>query len=159
MQMTSSSPAYLLPGPSSTTVSKSTLIKHTLPPSSTVPATLPSVHHVAHHQIQHPLHRPSISSHHSHQQFSRTPSNNDTFHSLTVANTNNGNSLLMTNNNNNNSNTPSLLTNNNGDDNSGGSGSGGHSLSHSMESINNIGFTDDEVSKIKYARFLLLTNN
>ncbi len=137
--MTSSSPAYLLPGPSSTTVSKSTLIKHTLPPSSTVPATL---HHVAHHQIQHPLHRPSIPSHHSHPQFSRTTSNNDTFHSLTVANTNNGNSLLMTNNNNN-SNTPSLLTTNNGDDNS---GSGGHSLSHSMESINNIGFTDDEVS-------------
>jgi hypothetical protein len=40
------------------------------------------------------------------------------------------------------------LTNNNGDD-SGGSGSGGHSLSQSMESINNIGLADDEVSEAK----------
>jgi hypothetical protein len=54
----------------------------------------------------------------------------------------------MTNNNNNN-NTSSMMTNNNGDDNGGGGGSSGHSLSQSMESINNIGLTDDEVSETK----------
>ncbi|CAF4296417.1 unnamed protein product, partial [Rotaria magnacalcarata] len=70
---------------------------------------------------------------------------NDSFHSLTVTNLNNGNSLnsnnnpsvLTTNNNNNNNN------NNHNDDISGSLN--GHSLSQSMESINNIGLQDDEV--------------
>jgi hypothetical protein len=42
-----------------------------------------------------------------------------------------------------------VLTTNNGDDSGGGGGSSGHSLSQSMESINNIGLTDDEVSETK----------
>ncbi len=143
MQMASSSAAYLLPGPSSSIGSKSTLIKQTLPPP---PSTaIHSVHNVAQHQLQYPIHRSSASSH-SHQPYSRTTPSGDTFHSLTVANTNNGTSLLMTNNNNN---TSSMMTNNNGDDNGGGGGSSGHSLSQSMESINNIGLTDDEVSETK----------
>jgi hypothetical protein len=148
MQMASSSSAYLLPGSSSSLGSKSTLIKQTLLPPP-LPPPLQSVHHVPHHQVQHSFHRSSPSSH-SHQQFLRTTPNSDTFHSLTVTNTNNGNSLLTTNNNNNNN--TSVLTNNNGDD-SGGSGSGGHSLSQSMESINNIGLTDDEVSENKNGKF------
>jgi hypothetical protein len=156
MQMASSSTPYLLPGSSPAIGSKSTLIKQTFPPpsSATVPMpTFQSAHHVTHHQLQHPLHRsPALS--YSHQQFSRMTPNSDTFHSLTVTNTNNGTSLLTTNNNinNNNNNTSSVLTNNNGDDSGGGgggSGSGGHSLSQSMESINNIGLADDEVSEAK----------
>ncbi|UJR31183.1 hypothetical protein I4U23_018690 [Adineta vaga] len=135
MQMTTSSTAYLLPGPSSTIGSKSPLIKQMLP---TAPATLHSVSNVAHHQVQLPLHRSSISSH-SHQQFSRPTSNTDTFHSLTVPHTNNVNSLLTVT-------TTSNNNPNNIEENGGGSGSSGHSLSQSMESINNIGFTDDEVS-------------
>jgi hypothetical protein len=68
--------------------------------------------------------------------------------------------LLITNNNNNN--TSSMLTSNNNDDGGGGGGGGGssgHSLSQSMESINNIGLTDDEVSKNKNARFQLPTDD
>jgi hypothetical protein len=58
--------------------------------------------------------------------------------------------LTTNNNNNNNNNNTSVLTTNNGDDNGGGGGSSsGHSLSQSMESINNIGLTDDEVSETK----------
>ncbi len=69
-----------------------------------------------------------------HQQYHRPmmksiPTSN-TFHSLTVPNMNNNNSSL-------------ILTTNNHDDSSGGSN--GHSLSQSMESINNIGLPDDEV--------------
>lgn len=142
MQMASSSSTYFLPGPSPSMGSKSTLIKQTLPPPPPSMTAIHSVHHVAQHQIQHPIHRSSASSH-SHQPFLRTTPNGDTLHSLTVSNTNNGTSLLTTNNNNN---TSSVLTSNNGDDNGGGGGSGGPSLSQSMESINNIGLTDDEVS-------------
>ncbi len=146
--MASSSSTYFLPGPSSSIGSKSTLIKQTLPPPPP-PTAIHSVHHFAQHQLQHPIHRSSASSH-SHQPFSRTTPSGDTFHSLTVTNTNNGTSLLTTNNNNNNNNT-SVLTTNNGDDSGGGGGGGssGHSLSQSMESINNIGLTDDEVSETK----------
>lgn len=152
MQMASSSSAYLLPAPSSSISSKSTLIKQTLPPPPPPITAIHSVHHVAQHQLQHPIHRSSASTH-SHQPFLRTTTpNNDTFHSLTVSNPNGGTSLLTTNNNNNNNcnnnnNTSSVLTTNNSDDNS---GSGGHSLSQSMESINNIGLTDDEVSRKKH---------
>ncbi|CAF4298071.1 unnamed protein product, partial [Rotaria magnacalcarata] len=69
---------------------------------------------------------------------------NDSFHSLTVTNLNNGNSLNSNNN-------PSVLTTNNNNNNNNNhnddiSGSlNGHSLSQSMESINNIGLQDDEV--------------
>ncbi|CAF1659477.1 unnamed protein product, partial [Adineta ricciae] len=154
--MTTSSPAYLLPGPSPTIDSKSPLIKQMIPTGApaamTVPATaLHSLHNFAHHQIQFPLHRSSISSH-SHQQLSRTTPTTDTFHSLTIPNPSNSNSLLTTvptNNNNNNNNNitnnaSSVFPTNNLEENGGGSGSSGHSLSQSMESINNIGFTDDE---------------
>jgi len=149
MQMASSSSPYLLPGPSSSIGSKSTLIKQTLPPPGPLATALHSIHQVSHHQLQHPLHRSSVPSH-FHQQFSRTTPSNDTFHSLTVTNTNNGTSQSTTNNNNNNNNTSSTLTPNTSDDSAGsggGGGSGGHSLSQSMESINNIGLTDDEVSR------------
>ncbi|CAF1064682.1 unnamed protein product [Rotaria sp. Silwood1] len=139
MQMASSSAAYLLPGPSSSPIgAKAALIKQILPKSSQITGS--TTLHSVHPQLQYPLHRSSASN----QQFSRITSNVDTLHSLTVTNTNNGTSLLMTNNNHNtNNNTSSMLTTNNGDD-SGGGGSGGHSLSQSMESINNIGLTDDE---------------
>jgi hypothetical protein len=70
------------------------------------------------HQFQHPS--PVLS--HSHQQIVQSIPVNDTFNSLTVPNIKNG------------------TTNN---DDSGGSN--GHSLSQSMESINNIGLIDDEV--------------
>ncbi|CAM2698854.1 unnamed protein product [Rotaria socialis] len=139
MQMASSA-AYLLPEPSSSIGTKSAMIKQTLtkPPQATGSATLHSVHHVASHQIPYPFQRSSASAN-SYQQFSRIPSNGDTLHSLVTANTNNAASLLTTHNNN----TSSVLSTNNGDD-SGGGGSSGHSLSQSMESINNIGLTDDE---------------
>jgi hypothetical protein len=163
MQMASSSAPYLLPGTSPSIGSKSTLIKQTLPPPVTV-STPPfhSAHHVAHHHLQHPFHRTAALSH-AHQQFSRITPNNDTFHSLTVTNTNNGTSLLTTNNNNNNNNnTSSVLTTNNGDDSSGGGGGGGgssgHSLSQSMESINNIGLIDDEVRKEQEYNFIFTTD-
>ena len=162
MQMASSSAAYLLPGPSPLIGSKSTLIKQALPPpmpsSST---TIHPVHHIAQHQLPHPTYRSSASSH-SHQPYSRIIPSGDAFHSLTVTtNTSNSSALLTANNNNNNNNntsnnnnnnTSSVLTsnNNNNDDSCGGGGGGGssgHSLSQSMESINNIGLTDDEVSK------------
>jgi hypothetical protein len=55
-----------------------------------------------------------------------------------------------------------MLISNNNDDGGGGGGGGGssgHSLSQSMESINNIGLTDDEVSKNKNARFQLPTDD
>ncbi|CAF1524425.1 unnamed protein product [Adineta steineri] len=134
--MASSPSTYFLPGPQSTSSllgSKSILIKQSPPPM------IHSVHHQQQHQqqFQHPLHRPFISSH-SHQQIMKSIPNNDTFHPLTVTNSNNGTSLITANHNNNNNN------NNNNDDNS-GSGSNGHSLSQSMESINNIGLPDDEV--------------
>ncbi|CAF3162412.1 unnamed protein product [Rotaria sp. Silwood2] len=154
MQMASSSAAYLLPGSSSSSSigAKTTFIKQLLPkPSQTTgSATLHSVHP----QLQYPFHRSSASN----QQFSRIAPHVDTLHSLTVNNTNNGTSLLTTNNNHNtNNNTSSVLTTNNGDDSGGGGGggggSGGHSLSQSMESINNIGLTDDEVSKKKCKKF------
>ncbi len=164
--MASSSAAYLLPGPSPLIGSKSTLIKQALPPTmpssstTTIPTAIHSVHHIAQHQLHHPTHRSSASSH-SHQPYSRITPNGDTFHSLTVTtNTSNNSALLTANNNNNNNNgsnnnnnnnTSSMLTSNNNDDSSGGGGGGssGHSLSQSMESINNIGLTDDEVSKTK----------
>jgi hypothetical protein len=113
--MASSPSTFLLPG-SSSLGSKSILMKQ----------SPPTLFHAIHHQYQHPFHRPSISSH-SHQQMMKSIPNNDTFHPLTVPNTNNG---------------TSLLTNNNDDN---GSVSNGHSLSQSMESINNIGLPDDEV--------------
>ncbi len=166
MQMASSSAAYLLPGPSPLIGSKSTLIKQTLPPptppqpsTTTTPTSIHSVHHIAQHQFHHPTHRSSASLH-SHQPYSRTTPTGDTFHSLTVTNTNNSSPLLITNNNNNN--TSSMLISNNNDDGGGGGGGGGssgHSLSQSMESINNIGLTDDEVSKNKNARFQLPTDD
>jgi hypothetical protein len=135
MQMTTAPAAYLLPGPPPTIGSKSPLIKQMLP-AGTVPASL--------HPVQLPLHRPPIPSH-PHHQFSRpAPNTADAFHSLTVTNPNNGNSLLTTSAN---SNPSSAFGTNNAEENSGSSGSGGHSLSQSMESINNIGFTDDEVRK------------
>ncbi len=149
MQMASSSSAYLLPGPSSSIGSQSALIKQTLQPPQPPTTAIHSVHHVAQHQLQYPIHRSSASSH-SHQPFLRTTPSGDTFHSLTVTNTNNSSPLLITNNNNNN--TSSMLTSNNNDDGGGGGGGGGssgHSLSQSMESINNIGLTDDEVSETK----------
>jgi len=103
--MASSPSTYLLPGPSSTVIgSKSILIKQ----------SSPTMFHPVHRQY----HRPS------HQQIVNSIPSNDTFHSLTVANINNGN-------------------NNNKEDSN--SGSNGHSLSQSMESINNIGLPDDEV--------------
>lgn len=147
--MASSSPAYLLPGPAPSIGSKSTLIKANFPPHPT--AAIQSVHHMAQHQLHHPIHRPSASLH-SHQPYSRTAPNGDIFHSLTIANTGNGAALLTTNHNNNNNtpasnnSSPTVLTTINTDDNSGGGGSSGHSLSQSMESINNIGLSDDEVS-------------
>jgi hypothetical protein len=143
MQMASSSAAYLLPGSTSSIGSKSTLMKQTLPPPLTA---MHSVHQVAQHQLQHPIHRSSASSH-SHQPFSRTIPSGDTFHSLTVPNNNNNSTSLLTTNANHTNNTSSVLTSNNSDDN--GGGSSGHSLSQSMESINNIGLTDDEVSTTK----------
>ena len=150
MQMASSSSAYFLPGPSPSIGSKSTLIKGNFPPPPT--GAIQSVHHIAQHQLHHhPIHRPSASLH-SHQPYSRTAPNGDIFHSLTVANTGNGAALLTTNNNNNNNppannhSAPTVLTTINTDDNGGGGGSSGHSLSQSMESINNIGLSDDEVS-------------
>jgi hypothetical protein len=118
--MASSSSTYLLPGPSSTIIgSKSILIKQ----------SPPTILHPVHHQF----HPPSLSSH-SHQQIVKSIPSNDTFHSLTVMNPNNG-------------------TNTNEDN--GSSGSNGHSLSQSMESINNIGLTDDEVRQRYYNLFLL----
>jgi hypothetical protein len=123
--MASSSSTYLLPGPSSTVIgSKSILIKQ----------SSPTVFHPVRHQFPYPLHRPPVSSH-SHQQIVKSIPANDTFHT----NTNNG---------------TSLLTSNNNDDSSGGGGSNGHSLSQSMESINNIGLTDDEVRQ-RYVSYCL----
>ena len=143
MQMASSSAAYLLPGPSSAMGTKAALMKQTLIPP-------PPNMHTAQHQIPHPMHRSPVSLH-SHHQFSRTTPNGDTFHSLAVTNNNNNNgtSLLPTNNHNNSS---SILTTNTTDDSGGGGGGGssGHSLSQSMESINNIGLTDDEVRRKEY---------
>jgi hypothetical protein len=69
-------------------------------------------------QFPHPHHRPPVLSH-SHQQIIKSIPANDTFHSLTANNTNHDDS----------------------------GGSNGHSLSQSMESINNIGLTDDEVKE------------
>ena len=169
MQMASSSAAYLLPGPSPSIGVKSTLIKPTFPPLPPPPPTaIQSVHHFAQqHHFHHPIHRSSASLH-SHQPYSRPPPNGDIFPSLTtVAGTGNGATLLTTNNTNinNNSSTPNVLTTINTDDNvvrsgsngGGSGGSSGHSLSQSMESINNIGLSDDEVSTRKsiYARFHL----
>ena len=125
--MASSSSTYLLPGSSSSSSligSQSLLIKQS------PPAIL--------HQFQH---RPSYSSH-SHQQMVKSIPTSDTFHALTVTNNNNRTTLLATNNNN----TSSLLIASHHDDNNGGSN--GHSLSQSMESINNIGLPDDEVRQI-----------
>lgn len=146
--MTSSTSTYLLPEPSSLIGSKSILIKQ----------TSPTIMHPVHHQFQHPLHRPPPSFPvltHSHQQMIKSMPTNDTFHSLTVANINNGNSLLTTNS----SNTSTVLTtttnnntnssnpnNNNSDELS--NGLNGHSLSQSMESINNVGLQDDEVNNL-----------
>lgn len=105
--MASPSSTYLLPGTSSAIIgSKSILINQS--PS-------PTMFHPIHHQF----HRPS-----PHQQIVKNIPSHDTFHSLTVTNTQNN-------------------TNNNED--SGSNGSNGHSLSQSMESINNIGLNDDEV--------------
>lgn len=147
--MTSSSAAYLLTAPQSSIGTKSTVIKQTLPKplQATGSATLHSVHHAASHQLQYPFQRSSTSTN-SHQQFSKMAPNGDTFQSLTPTSNNNA-TLLVTNNQHNvSNNTSSALTVNNNDDSGGGggSGSGGHSLSQSMESINNIGLSDDEVS-------------
>ena len=133
--MAASTSSYLLPG-SPPIGSKSVLIKQTPPP--------PPTFHPIPHQFQHPFHRPPMSSH-IHQQYLKSIPNGDTFHSLTVTNTNNGSSLLTTNNNNNN--LSSVLTTNNNDDNNIGGG-----LSQSMESINNIGLTDDEVIRLIFFR-------
>jgi hypothetical protein len=114
--MAASSSTYFLPGPSSSLInSKSLLIKQSPPP----------ILHPIHQQFQHPLHRPFVPSNPM-----KSIPNSDTYH---------GTSLLTTNNNN----TSSILTTNYNDDSSGGSN--GHSLSQSMESINNIGSPDDEV--------------
>ncbi|CAF2523275.1 unnamed protein product [Rotaria sp. Silwood2] len=127
--MTSSSSTYLLSDPTTSLIgSKSILIKQ----------SSPTMFHSVQHQFQHPLHRPPLPLH-SHQQIVKSIPANDTFHSLTVPNINNGNSLLTTNNNNG----SSVLTTNNNDEISGSLN--GHSLSQSMESINNIGLQDDEV--------------
>lgn len=152
MQMASSSAGYLLAGPPPSMGSKAALMKQTLPPLPPPPTAIQSVHHLAQHQLHHPMHRSSASSH-SHQPYSRTTPSGDIFHSLASANGSNGAALLTTNNNNNNNSTSATLTTINSDD--GGGGSSGHSLSQSMESINNIGLTDDEVSKNKYTRFPL----
>ncbi|CAF2975959.1 unnamed protein product [Rotaria sp. Silwood2] len=126
--MTSSSSTYLLSDPTTSLIgSKSILIKQ----------SSPTMFHSVQHQFQHPLHRPPLPLH-SHQQIVKSIPANDTFHSLTVPNINNGNSLLTTNNNNG----SSVLTTNNNDEISGSLN--GHSLSQSMESINNIGLQDDE---------------
>ena len=133
MHMASSSPAYLLPGPASSIGSKSSLIKQNLPASSgPLPAAFHSVHHLSHPQLAQPFHRTSMSTH-LNQHMSRAPPSNDASHSLIASHPANANALLTT---------------NNGDDGGGGgSGSSGHSLSQSMESINNIGLADDEVGK------------
>ncbi|CAF2048642.1 unnamed protein product [Rotaria magnacalcarata] len=155
MQMASSSATYLLPEPSSSIGTKSAMIKQTLTrsPQATGSATLHSVHHVASHQIPYPFQRSSAPAN-SYQQFSRIPSNGDTLHSLTTTNTNNAASLSTTHNNS----TSSVMPTNNGDDSGGGGGGGGssgHSLSQSMESINNIGLTDDELSEFCFAAVAL----
>ena len=129
MHMASSSPAYLLPAPGSSMGSKSALIKQNLPSSGPLPAAFHSVHHLSHPPLAQPFHRTSMSSH-LNQHMSRATSSNDASHSLTASHPANANALLTT---------------NNGDDS--GGGSSGHSLSQSMESINNIGLTDDEVGK------------
>ena len=129
--MASSSPAYLLPGPASSLGSKSTLMKQNLPASGPIPAAFHSVHHLSHPQLAQPFHRTAMSNH-LNQHMSRAAPSNDASHSLTASHAGNANTLLTT---------------NNGDDTGGGSGSSGHSLSQSMESINNIGLTDDEVGK------------
>ncbi|CAF1323631.1 unnamed protein product [Rotaria magnacalcarata] len=138
--MTSSTSAYLLPEPSSSLLgAKSILIKQ----------SSPAMLHPLHHQFQHSFHRPppslpSYAHHHHQQQMMKSMPTNDSFHSLTVTNLNNGNSLNSNNN-------PSVLTTNNNNNNNNNhnddiSGSlNGHSLSQSMESINNIGLQDDEV--------------
>ena len=135
--MTSSSPTYFLPEPSSPLIgAKPILLKQS--PSTIV------------HPVQHPsqlsFHHPSIPSN-PHQQIVKSISNSDTLRSLAAMNTNNGTSLLTTNNKNPNHNTSSLsssvLTTNNTNDI--GNGLNGHSLSQSMESVNNIGLQDDEV--------------
>ena len=155
MQMTTPSSAYILPGPIPSLNAKSTLMKQTLlPPPPPLPPSSAAIHAIHHHAAQHPLHR-SPATLQSHPAYSRITSNGDTFQPLTIASTNNGTSLLTTNhNNNNNNNTSTVLTSNINDDNSGGNsstsgGSSGHSLSQSMESINNIGLTDDEVRTMK----------
>jgi hypothetical protein len=130
--MASSSLPYLLPGSSPTIGSKSVFIKQSPPPP---------IFHPIPHQFQHPYHRPPIPSH-IHQHYSKSIPNGDTFHPLTVNSDNNGNTLLTTNNNNN---TSSMLTTNNNDDSNTNGGPNNHSLSQSMESINNIGSPDDEV--------------
>ena len=83
----------------------------------------PAILHPSIHQ------RPSLSTH-VHPQMMKSMSPNDTFHPLTITTTTNGTSVLQANHNNN-------------EDCS--NGSNGHSLSQSMESINNIGLPDDEV--------------
>ena len=51
-----------------------------------------------HHQFQHPLHRPSLTSH-SHQHIIKSIPTSDSLHNLGVTNINNGSSLLTTHNN------------------------------------------------------------
>lgn len=151
MQMTTSSPAYIVPGPVPSLGAKPTLMKQNLLPPPPTTSAIHALHHqVVQHQLQYPLHRSPA--------YPRGTPNADTFQPLTIANTNSGTSLLTTNNHNNHNhnNTASVLTCNSNDDSgggngstSGGGGSSGHSLSQSMESINNIGLTDDEVRTMK----------
>ncbi len=85
------------------------------------------------HPVHRQYHRPS------HQQIINSIPSNDAFHSLTVNNINNG-------------------INNKEDSNN---GSNGHSLSQSMESINNIGLPDVEVRqryKFRKKRKLMINN-
>ena len=155
--MASSSSIYLTPESSSTSGAKLTLVKPTTTKTSQLPAPimLHSTRHATCHQLPYSLKRSSTSLR-SFQQFSRTVPSSDTFHSPPVPNINNGTSLSTAHgnhihhNNNSNNNTVPVFTNNIDD----GSGCGGHSLSQSMESIDNVDLTVDEVSK-KGIKFFL----
>ena len=138
-----SSSSYLLPGPTPSSLtsigSKSALMKSSLPPPVPLSSPYHSLHHMSHPPLPPQSYFRSSMPGNPHPHMTRNTPVGDSSHPLTVT-TANPSSLA-------------LSSMNNSDENNGGgggsSGSGGHSLSQSMESINNIGLTDDEVGNNK----------
>ena len=145
MASSSSSPSsYLLPGPTLSSLasmgSKSTLMKPNLPPPVQLSTPFHSIHHMSHPPLAQPFFRSSMPVN-SHPNMTRSTPVGDSSHLLTVATANPSSTAMLS--------THSSDENNGNGACGGSSGSGGHSLSQSMESINNIGLTDDEVGTNK----------